>query len=62
MRGNAVEIPTFKGHGLQAGVDLDDTSELLDLMDDTKPTIYQHAPVNRRSRRKVAEPAGKDVK
>lgn len=28
-----VEIPTFRGDGLQPGVDLDDTASLLDLMD-----------------------------
>lgn len=28
-----VEIPTFRGNGLQPGVDLDDTASLLDLMD-----------------------------
>lgn len=26
-------LPTFRGEGLQAGVDLDDTAALLDLMD-----------------------------
>ncbi len=30
----AVELPTFKGRGIQAGVDLDDSSDLLDLMED----------------------------
>jgi hypothetical protein len=28
-----VELPTFRGDGLQPGVDLDDTASLLDLMD-----------------------------
>jgi Bacterial antitoxin of type II TA system, VapB len=28
-----VSLPTFKGEGLQPGVDLDDTSALLDLME-----------------------------
>lgn len=28
-----VPLPTFPGHGLQPGVDLDDTASLLDLMD-----------------------------
>lgn len=34
-----VEIPTFRGNGLQPGVDLDDTASLLDLMDglDARP-------------------------
>jgi hypothetical protein len=27
-------LPTFKGRGLQAGVDLDDTAGLLELLDD----------------------------
>ena len=29
------DLPVFAGDGLQAGVDLDDTSALLDLMDET---------------------------
>lgn len=28
-----VHLPTFDGQGLQPGVDLDDTAELIDLMD-----------------------------
>ncbi len=28
-----VRLPTFAGHGLQPGVDLDETASLLDLMD-----------------------------
>lgn len=28
-----VDLPTFRGRGLQAGVDLDDTAALLDLME-----------------------------
>ena len=28
-----VQLPTFRGTGLQPGVDLDDTAALLDLMD-----------------------------
>ncbi len=28
-----VRLPTFKGHGLQAGVDLDDAAALLELME-----------------------------
>jgi hypothetical protein len=28
-----VTLPTFRGHGLQPGVDLDDTASLLDLME-----------------------------
>jgi Arc/MetJ family transcription regulator len=32
-RGKAVALPTFRGDGLQPGVDLDDTASLLDLMD-----------------------------
>lgn len=30
----AVALPTFKGRGLQPGVDLDDSAALLDLMED----------------------------
>jgi Arc/MetJ family transcription regulator len=29
-----VELPSFRGDGLQPGVDLDDTASLLDLMDE----------------------------
>ena len=29
-----VSLPTFRGDGLQSGVDLDDTASLLDLMDE----------------------------
>lgn len=29
-----VRLPTFRGRGLRAGVDLDATAELLDLMED----------------------------
>ena len=28
-----VQLPTFRGNGLQPGVDLDDTADLLELMD-----------------------------
>jgi plasmid stability protein len=28
-----MEVPTYKGRGLQPGVDLDDSASLLDLMD-----------------------------
>src|SRR5512135_3403816 len=31
--GRPAPLPTFKGQGLQPGVDLDDTAGLLDLMD-----------------------------
>ena len=34
----AVRLPTFRGGGLQRGVDLDDTSALLDLMDGRNAT------------------------
>lgn len=30
---NKIELPTFKGNGVQPGVDLDDTVSLLDRMD-----------------------------
>jgi hypothetical protein len=33
----AVELPTFRGRGLQPGVDLDSTAALLDLMDGGAP-------------------------
>lgn len=31
------QLPTFKGKGLQPGVDLDSSAALLDLMDDRAP-------------------------
>jgi hypothetical protein len=31
-----VALPTFKGRGLQPGVDLDDTAGLLDIMDGSR--------------------------
>lgn len=31
-----VELPTFRGDGLQPGVDLDDSASLLDLMDEPR--------------------------
>jgi hypothetical protein len=31
-----VILPTFPGHGLQPGVDLDDSAALLELMDSTR--------------------------
>jgi hypothetical protein len=34
---SAPALPRFKGQGLQAGVDLDDTASLLDLMDGDAP-------------------------
>ena len=30
--GRVSEVPTYRGHGLQPGVDLDDSAALLDLM------------------------------
>jgi hypothetical protein len=34
-RGRAAPLPTYRGKGLQPGVDLDDTAALMDLMDGT---------------------------
>jgi len=34
VRRERVVLPTFKGAGVQPGVDLDDTASLLDLMDE----------------------------
>ena len=34
VSGGPVRLPTYGGQGLQAGVDLDDTSALLDLMEE----------------------------
>jgi Arc/MetJ family transcription regulator len=33
-RRKTVSLPTFRGDGLQPGVDLDDTASLLDLLDE----------------------------
>lgn len=35
-RSRHIELPTFDGGGLRPGVDLDDTSALLDLMDERR--------------------------
>jgi hypothetical protein len=35
-RRGRVSLPTFRGDGLQPGVDLDDTASLLDLMDEPR--------------------------
>ena len=51
-RRKAVELPTFKGRGLQPGVDLDDTSDLLDLMERAESPLYKNVRTNRRGRRK----------
>lgn len=32
------KIPTFRGDGLQSGLDLDDTAALLGLMEETRPS------------------------
>ena len=34
QRRSPLSLPTFRGDGLQPGVDLDDTASLLDLMDE----------------------------
>ena len=36
LRAAAVSLPTFKGDGLQPGVDLDDSAAVLDLMDEPR--------------------------
>lgn len=36
-RRRPVEVPTFRGRGLQPGVDLDSTAALLELMDGDAP-------------------------
>lgn len=46
---NALALPTYKGSGLQPGVDLDDSAALLDLM--------ETAPDNATPARRVAERA-----
>ncbi len=35
-KGSPAKIPTFRGDGLQPGIDLDDTAALLSLMDETR--------------------------
>jgi hypothetical protein len=35
-KGAPTKIPTFRGDGLQPGIDLDDTAALLSLMDETR--------------------------
>jgi hypothetical protein len=34
-----IELPIFKGRGLQPGVDLDDTTALVDLMDEDDDSV-----------------------
>lgn len=48
-RAGVVELPTFRGHGLQPGVDLDDSAALLDV----KESQYRGAEPKRPAR--VAE-------
>ncbi len=55
----AIVLPTFKGRGLQPGVDLDDSSNLLDLMEGAEPPLYQSVRANRRGRTKDAETSRK---
>jgi hypothetical protein len=47
-----IELPTFRGGTLLPGVDLDDTSALLDLMDE-----HERATEGPARARKVAEPS-----
>ena len=47
-----VPLPVFRGNGLQYGVDLDDSSALLDLMDGDTSVVAVTTPVKR-----VAEPS-----
>lgn len=46
---DAVPLPTFRGHGLMSGVNLDDSAALLDLMTDGDVATEQP--------RRVAEPS-----
>ncbi len=52
----AAELPTYRGRGVQPGVDLDDSAGLLDLMEAPGASRYP-APgaVGRGGRRRVAE-------
>lgn len=49
---NALALPTYKGRGLQAGVDLDDGAALLELMETAPGTA---APARRVAERAPAE-------
>src|SRR5437867_3273101 len=55
QKGSRIELPTFKGHGLRAGVDLDDTATLLEIMEEAEPVVYQNPIVGRSRPRKVGE-------
>jgi plasmid stability protein len=50
-----IELPTFKGGTILPGVDLDDTSALLDLMDEHEAAVADAADEPRVRVRKVAE-------
>jgi hypothetical protein len=50
-----VELPTFRGGAILPGVDLDDTSALLDLMDERDAAVADAAGEPRARVRKVAE-------
>jgi hypothetical protein len=45
-----IELPTFRGRGLQPGVDLDDTAALLDLMERPGPASRAAEPRTRPKR------------
>lgn len=52
----ATELPTYRGRGVQPGVDLDDSSGLLDLMDEAAGPAYLSMRTPRPgSSRRVAE-------
>lgn len=55
IRGGAVELPTFRGHGLQPGIDLDDSAGLLDVMESARRGGYPSAASKAARRSKVAE-------
>jgi plasmid stability protein len=56
-KGRGADLPTFRGRGLQPGVDLDDSAALLDLMERDEPDPgAAHPPRTHRAAR-VAEGA-----
>jgi hypothetical protein len=51
-RRSNLKVPTFRGHGLHAGVDLDNSAAILDLMENDRDSYRRQRPDLRASRRR----------
>ena len=49
---STLKLPTFRGQGVQAGVDLDDSAALLELMEDDRDSRRRQRPDLRSPRRR----------